>query len=215
MDSKDIQEKLQNAYKSMLEHIEELVDKDKKPLKEAFLEAEEKLSEWQELSREEIDKISDEIKANLSDWGDASNQLNESLKETFDFDKSYLATSIWNTLSKVADKTRVEFNEFTEDLQRHMATGAASHSEQQKIWFDDGLQWKGDYEMALKQLDELRASVRKKITKTNRYCKNVSEETTNQGEHDLLAQMNKEVVQSINELHQRLIGNKKDELSFK
>ena len=30
MDTKDIPEKLQKAYKSMLEHIEELVEKDKK-----------------------------------------------------------------------------------------------------------------------------------------------------------------------------------------
>ena len=51
MDTKEIQEKLQSAYKSMLEHIEELVDKDKKPIKEAFKEAEEKLNDWQELSR--------------------------------------------------------------------------------------------------------------------------------------------------------------------
>lgn len=210
MDTKDIQGKLQSAYKSMLEHIEELVDKDKKPLKEAFLEAEEKLSEWQELSREEVDKISDELKSNISDWGEASNQLSDSLKETLAFDKAYLANSIWNSLSKVADKTRVEFNEFTEDLQRHMSTNVSSHSEQQKIWFDDGLQWKGDYEMALKQLDEIRANVRKKITKTTRYCKNVTEDTTNQGEHDLQAQMNQEITEAVNELHQRLIGDKTD-----
>ena len=38
MDTKTVQEKLQNAYNSMLEHVEELVDKDKKPLKEAFEE---------------------------------------------------------------------------------------------------------------------------------------------------------------------------------
>ena len=65
---------------------------------------------------------------------------------------------------------------------------------------------KGDYEVALKQLDEIRAIVRKKITKTNRYCKNVTEETTNQGEHDLLAQMNQEITDAVNELHQRLTG---------
>ena len=57
MDTKNVQEKLQKAYHSMLEHIEELVDKDKKPLKEAFQEAEEKLSEWRELSREKVNHI--------------------------------------------------------------------------------------------------------------------------------------------------------------
>lgn len=209
MDSREIQEKLQGAYKSMLEHVEELVDVDKRPFKEAFFEAEEKLHDWKELSREEVEKVSDELKDNLNDWGEASNQLNDSLKETFDFDKAYLASSIWNSLSKVADNTRVEFNEFTEDLLRQMSVDAKSHSDQQKIWFDDGLQWKGDYEVALKQLDEIRASVRKKISNTNRYCKHVSEDTTNQGEHDLLAQMNKEITEAVGELHQHLIGDAK------
>lgn len=36
MDTKEIQEKLQSAYKSMLEHIEELVDKDKNPSERLF-----------------------------------------------------------------------------------------------------------------------------------------------------------------------------------
>ena len=102
----------------------------------------------------------------------------------------------------------VEFNEFTEDLFQHMAMDTSHHSEQQKIWFDDGLVWRGEYEKSLKQLDELRASVRQKITKTTRYCKNVSEETSNQGEHDLLAQMNKEVTEAIDEVYHRLIGDK-------
>ena len=208
MDTKEIPEKLQKAYESMLEHIEELVDKDKKPIKEAFLEAEEKLSEWQELSREEIDKISDELKSNIKEFGNASYYLNESLKESLAFDKAYLATSIWNSLSRIADKTFVEFNEFTEDLQRHMATDATTYSDQQKAWFDDGVQWKDDYEKALKQLDEMRATVRKKITQTNRYCKDVSKESANQAEHDLMAQMNREITESVNELHQRLQGDK-------
>lgn len=207
MDSKEVQEKLQNAYKSMLEHVEELVEKEKKPLKEAFEEAEEKLSEWRELSREEVDKISDELKTNLSDWGEASNRLNHSLKETFDFDKAYLAANIWNSLSKVADKTLVDFNMFSEDLQKHMATNASNYSEQQQIWFNDAMQWQGDYKKALKQLDELRAGVRKQINKTNRYSKNISKDKTTQEEHDLMAQMNQEITTSVDELFQKLMGD--------
>jgi len=208
MDNKDIRDKLQDAYKSMLENVEDLVDKENKTLKEAFKEAEEKLSEWRELTREEIEDISDELKSDLSEFGDATYQFNEGLKETLAFDKAYIANSIWNSLSKVADNTRVEFNEFTQDLYKHMAMDTKSHSEQQKIWFDDGLIWKGEYQKALKQLDEIRASVRKKITKTTRYCRNVSEETSNQSEHDLLAQMNKEITSAIDELHRKLIGSK-------
>ncbi|HIO97291.1 MAG TPA: hypothetical protein EYG71_05125, partial [Leucothrix sp.] len=153
MDTKNVQEKLQKAYHSMLEHIEELVDKDKKPLKEAFQEAEEKLSEWRELSREEVDHISGELKSNLSDVGEASNQLNQSLKETLSFDASYLAGSIWNRLSKVADQTMVELSELGDELREHMSTDASTKSEQQQVWFNDAMQWQGDYEKALKQLD--------------------------------------------------------------
>lgn len=72
--------------------------------------------------------------------------------------------------------------------------------------------WNGDYEKALKQLDEIRASVRKKITKTRRYRKNITEETSNQGEHDLMAQMYKEITETVNELHQRLTGDKSNQV---
>ncbi len=208
MDNKEVKDKLQHAYKSMLEHIGELVEKEKKPLAEAFEEAEEKISEWSELSREEVNKVSDELKSNLSDWGEASNRLNESLKETFAFDKAYLVTNIWESLSKVADKTVVDFNEFTEDLQKHMAVNATSYSEQQKNWLNDSMQWKSSYDNALRQLDELRAGVRKQIMKTNRYSKNVSKDLGNQEEHDLLAQMNQEITSSVDEIYQKLIGDK-------
>ena len=210
MDTKEVQDKLQKAYHSMLEHVEELVEKDKKPLKEAFVEAEEKLSEWRELSREEIEHISDELKSNLSEFGETTHRVNQSLKQTLSFDAAYLAGSIWNSLSKVADKTIVELSELNESLQEHMATDAASYSEQQQIWFNEVVQWQGDYEKALKQLDELRAGVRKQIRKTTTYSKSISKKQSNQEEHDLLAQINQEITSSIDELYQKLLGDDND-----
>ena len=210
MDTKEMQEKMQKAYQSMLEHVEELVEKDKKPIKEAFAEAEEKLSEWRELSREEIDHISDEIKSNLSELGETTNRVNQSLKQTLSFDATYLADSIWNSLSKVADKTRVELSELNESLQEHMATDASSYSEQQQIWHNQVTEWQEGYEKSLKQLDELRAGVRKQIRKTNRYSKSISKKQSNQEEHDLLAQINQEITSSIDELYQKLLGDDND-----
>jgi hypothetical protein len=210
MDTKEVQDKLQKAYHSMLEHVEELVEKDKKPLKEAFVEAEEKLSEWRELSREEIEHISDELKSNLSEFGETTHRVNQSLKQTLSFDAAYLAGSIWNSLSKVADKTIVELSELNESLQEHMATDAASYSEQQQIWFNEVVQWQGDYEKALKQLDELRAGVRKQIRKTTTYSKSISKKQSNQEEHDLLAQINQEITSSIDDLYQKLLGDNND-----
>jgi len=197
MDTKEVQEKLQKAYHSMLEHIEELVEKDKKPLKEAFEEAEEKLSEWRELSREEVSHISDELKSNLSDMGEASHRLNESLKETMSFDASYSASSIWNRLSKVADRTAIELSELGESLRSHTVTDASSYSGQQQAWIKDATQWQGNYEKALKQLDSMRADLRKQIRQTNAYSKSVSNNKADQSRHDLLDQKNQEITRLI------------------
>jgi len=207
MDTKTVQDKLQKAYKSMLEHVEELVEKDKKPLKEAFTEAEEKLSEWRELSREEVDHISSELKSNLSEWGETTHRLNESLKETLSFDAAYIAENVWSKLSKVADKTIVELSEFGENLQRNMATDASQLSDQQQMWLDDAKQWQQSYRESLKQLDSLRAGIRKQVRTTNSYMQTVSTASLDQEKHDLLSQMNQEITSSIDELYQKLHGD--------
>lgn len=208
MDTKSVQDKLQKAYKSMLEHVEELVDKDKKSLKEAFSEAEEKLSEWRELSREEVDHISDELKSNLSEWGETTHRLNQSLKETLSFDASYIASNVWSKLSKVADQTRVELSELGETLQHNMTTDASNLSDQQQIWMDDTTQWRERYEESLKQLDELRAGVRRQIRSINTYSKTIStKQSDEQQNHNRLSQINKEISSSVDSLYQRFYGD--------
>ena len=206
METKTVQEKLQDAYKSMLEHIEELVDKDKKPLKQAFEEAEEKLSEWRELSREEISHISDELKSNLSEVGEVSHYLNKSLKETLSFDARYLASSIWSSLSKVADQTAVELSELGDSLRSHTVTDAANYSEQQKHWAEDATQWQADYKNALAQLNEIRADIRKKVRQTHAYSKAVTDDKADQSRHDLLAQQSQENTQTINAIYKQYFG---------
>ena len=171
MESKDIQEKLQKAYHSMLEHVEELIDKDKKPLKEAFAEAEEKLSEWRELSREEVDKISTELKANLQDLGESSNTLRESLRETLKFDTAYLANNLWGKLAKVADKTKIELEELSESLQQHTVADETTYSDQQQHWLNDAKDWQRDFETSLDQLDEARKLLRQQMRSINTYSK--------------------------------------------
>jgi uncharacterized coiled-coil DUF342 family protein len=208
MDTKSVQDKLQKAYNSMLEHIEELVDKDKKPLKEAFSEAEDKLSEWRELSREEIDHISTELKSNLSEWGETTHRLNQSLKETLSFDTAYIANNVWSKLSRVADQTIVELSELGETLQRNMATDASNLSDQQKLWMDDATQWHEQYERSLKQLDELRAGVRKQMRSITKYSKTINtKQSDEQQNHNRLLQMNQEITSSIDTLYQRLHGD--------
>jgi gas vesicle protein len=65
MKAQELNEKMKNAYQNMVEVIETLVDTEGKTLKEAVEIAEEKLSDWQELSREESQKISAEVQSDL------------------------------------------------------------------------------------------------------------------------------------------------------
>lgn len=204
MDTKEVQKKLQDAYHSMLEHVEELVDKENLSLKDALSKAEDKLSEWKELSREEVEHISQELKENLNELGDASHRLNDSLKETLSFDAAYIATNIWNKLSKVADKTVVELSELGQALRENSRTDAANFSEQQEAWFSDAMKWQGDYETALKQLDKVRADLRKKMRKVDTYSKAIMKGKASQEEHDLLAQENMDTIHAINDLYYSL-----------
>lgn len=207
MDTKTVQKNLQKAYETMLDHVEELVNKDKKPLKQAFLEAEEKISEWRELSREEVEHISDELKSNLSEMGEATHRLNKSLKETLSFDASYLADSIWSRLSKVADNTKLELSELSNDLRRHMSANASTQSEQQQVWLDDAMAWQGDYEKSLKQLNKLRAKVNQAIRETDKYSKSIIDGKTDQARHDLLSQKYQELTQAINNIDNSFFGD--------
>ena len=211
MDTKEAQEKLQKAYHSMLENVEELVDKDKKTLKQAFIEAEEKLSDWRELTKEEVDHISEELKSNLSEMGDVTHRLNQSIKQTLSFDATYLADSIWNRLSKLADHTVVELSELSQDLSQHMATDASTYSEQQQNWFNDAMQWQGDYEVALKRLEKVRAEIRMQIRETTKYSKAIIKDSTDQEQHDLLSQKNQEITQAVHELNDQIMRENSDD----
>ena len=209
MDTKAVQEKLQNAYRSMLEDVEELVDKEKKPIKEAFAEAEEKLSEWKELSREEIDHISAELKSNLKEIGEVSNYLNESLNETLKVDAAYIASNFWETLSnivdKAADKTIIELSEFNENLQQKTVTDESNYSAQQKHLLDDAQSWLADYENSLSQLTEIRSNIRKQMREVKSYRKSIEKDQAKQSQHDLLAQLNQQSVEAIKSLHKLVL----------
>ncbi|HIQ14622.1 MAG TPA: hypothetical protein EYH38_03490, partial [Leucothrix sp.] len=134
-----------------------------------------------------------------------------SIKQTLSFDASYLADSIWNRLSKLADHTAVELSEFSEDLRQHMATDASTYSEQQQNWFNDAMQWQGDYEIALKRLDKVRAEVRKQIRETTKYSKAIIKDKTDQEQHNLLSQKNQEIILAVNQLNDQLMGGQSND----
>ena len=77
-------ETTEKGYYSMLEAVENLVAKEGKNLKEAVLIAEEKLSEWGELGREEVNTISDEVKRDLGSLGETIEEAMDNIREVIE-----------------------------------------------------------------------------------------------------------------------------------
>jgi len=108
MNNQELINKMKSAYQHMVETIETLIDMEGKTLQEAVEIAEEKLSNWQELTKEEAQKISSEVKSDLQSIGETLNGAKDAYKEQFKIDAAYLTESLWEKLSKAADVGIIE-----------------------------------------------------------------------------------------------------------
>ena len=172
MKTQELSKKMITAYQNMVETVETLIEKEGKPLKEAVQIAEEKLSKWQELTNEESQKISAEVKSDLQSVGEALKGAKNAYKEQFAIDADYLTDSIWEKLSKVADVGTEEFLAFTEDLKERvnkvrMDDHASEHKEHlrwysdHEFWLDEIEVWKKDHQQALEKLQAIESNIKK------------------------------------------------------
>jgi len=172
MKTQKINERLQSAYEKMVEDIESLINNDGKKLKEAVEIAEEKLSTWQELTKEEAQKISNEVKSDLQSVGETLHSAKDAYKEQFKLDAAHLTDSIWEKVSKIADVSNEEFNAFTNNL-KELALKATTddHANEHKdhlrwhtdhgLWLDEIELWKNDHQDALDKLQAIEAVITK------------------------------------------------------
>lgn len=172
MKTKELSEKMKNAYQNMVETIEVLIEKEGKTLKEAVEIAEEKQSNWIELTKEEAQKISAEVKRDLQSIGETFNGAKEAYKEQFKIDAEYLTESIWDKLSKVADVGTEEFLAFTADLKKRVNDiRSDEHLDEHKdhvqwssdheFWLDEIEIWRKDHQLALTKLKEIEQKIKK------------------------------------------------------
>ncbi len=172
MKTPELNEKMKRAYENMVETIETLVDKEGKTLKEAVEIAEEKLSNWQELTKEESQKIITEVKSDLKSIGETLNGAKEAYKEQFKLDAAYLTESIWEKLSKAADVGTEEFLAFTENLKEtvdelRLEDHEREHkdhlrwSSDHEFWLDEIELWKKDHQRALEKLQAIEENIKK------------------------------------------------------
>ncbi len=164
MDTKDFEKKFQDGYKEMLDNIGEFIEKEGKTVKEAVDAAEDKLSEWQELSREEVSKISSEVRNDMSHFGETWEEAKDYYQKKLSLDADYLKDSVWDKLSGIANNATLDFIEFQKDLEQrvgniveefhqdehHDHTGWRSEHES---WLTEIYLWEQEYQAAQGKLE--------------------------------------------------------------
>ena len=116
MDTNEMKSKLQHAYETMLSHVEEFLKSETATLGDALQQAQTRLHELGDLSRDEIDDISSEFVQNLKDVGEEAHEIREGLGNALKMDAMYISSGIMDRLKMVADQTSVELIQLNKEL---------------------------------------------------------------------------------------------------
>ncbi len=177
--------KVESSYQSILKIVEDLVEKEGKNLKEAFLIAEEKIAELGELGREEANKISDEVFQDLNSLGETVEEAKDSFKQKWQLGSKYLTDATWKILSDVADNTTVALADFRKELQqrrdeltkdlhqREHKDHQQWHSDHQ-MWQTEINTWSREYEQAIQDLDKVKEEVQQRIEQLQSHARMIN-----------------------------------------
>lgn len=117
-EDKDPVERLVTAYETMLERVDELLDKAEKTalptLRKTIEQAEEKAVELGELTREEAAKISSYVERDMEDAAEYIVETGEELRSWFQFDLELVESRIRDLFAKVADQTSLQLRELAD-----------------------------------------------------------------------------------------------------
>ena len=172
MDTQDITDKLKRAYHSMVVTLDDLIEKEDKSLKEALDIAKNKLSEWNELSHDEVEKISDEIKKDLNSFNKGIKGARHSFRESLALDARFLEEATLDKLNKIANKTTFEILEFGKNLKKAAENATEEHHEQEhhqhqqwdsdhEMWLLDVTMWQKEHQQAEEKLLAIQEAIRK------------------------------------------------------
>lgn len=120
-DERDSIDRMVDAYEQMLEMVyrgvEHLEETALPALRERLDQAQDKMSEISELTREEIDHLSIWLERDLKDAGQYLFETGEEFKTWLRFDVDLIEARLLEMLTSVADQTRVELAQLAERAQ--------------------------------------------------------------------------------------------------
>lgn len=192
---KELNSDFQHAYKTLVDNVEELVVKEGKNLQQALHSAEEKLSEWGELSKEEAQEISTELKHDFQKLSVSLNDAKESYKEEFKQEAAYITDSIWNKLLKIMDTSTAQLLAFEKNLEekvQEIRTGEhlTNHQEHNqwnsdhKLWSAEIALWKKESTQAQSKLGEIETAIKQYSDALDEHAQVVQSHEARDHEHE-------------------------------
>lgn len=121
-EQRDPLERLVAAYETMLERVDDLMERAEErampTLKSALEQAREKAVELNELTREEAQRVADYVERDLKDAADFVAEHGEGFKQWMRFDLQLIEERLLELFIGVADKTRLELERLAERARR-------------------------------------------------------------------------------------------------
>jgi rubrerythrin len=120
-EEKNALDRLVAAYEKMLARVHETVERAEShvpALKQNLDQAREKAVELGELTREEGEKVASYVERDIHDAAVYISETGQQLKEWWDFDLKQVEARVLEMFIGVADQTRLQLREMTENLRR-------------------------------------------------------------------------------------------------
>ena len=115
-------ERLVEAYNKVVDFLKtnwhEAEENTLPTLKENLEQARSKLSEWGEITREEIDNVSDYVQRDLHDAADYLGETGRDFKDWLKTDLEFAQSKFAEMFASMADKTRIELERFAEQARK-------------------------------------------------------------------------------------------------
>ena len=109
MTKSDNENRLASGYHKLMEYLHENPQID---------HALERLSEWEELTREEVNEIGDYLQRDIEDAANFMEINRKELKDWLRYDLYMIEGTLGDTFSKMVDETRETLNDFEEEATR-------------------------------------------------------------------------------------------------
>ena len=196
MKPEDNNSELRRAYQNLVETVEDLVVKEGKTLQQAMFFAEDKLSEWNELSKKQVQDISEELNHDLKTLGENLNGATEAYKEQFKLDAAYVTDSVWEKLLNVMDENTAQLSVFIKDLKDQAQANTTDHhieehqehtqwNSEHELWLSEVDLWKEEHATALSQLTSIEKMIKQHSDALDEHAQAIKAHQASSHEHEV------------------------------